>query len=573
MKEIKFGIQLKLLALIVFPLILLLGLLLVNSIVKSSASNRELYKEKLKAIAISINDSYNTLLSGDWNLNDDVLHKGINPVDVDLLERISEKDGIEITLFYGGVRYLTTIEDAYGNKLIGTKADSEIIEAVYKNGTEHISENVLINNVEYFAFYMPLTNPDGTIVGMFFIGQEKEVILRSIYEVNISLLTGGVIFCLVIMFLSCILLKPIASAISSLSMGLNKFADGDLSIICNIPKINKNDELGILAYSINNLVCKFKGIMEGIQQQAGILSEDSKQLMNIVAINKSSVERISHAIGDVAKGAEEQAQNMTDTTGNIQKLTRTLDIMAEGMDRLTEIATVLKNLSYNTKDVMSDLTEANDQVKISVKDIVIQTSSTIDAMKEINTILDSINNIASQTNLLSLNASIEAARAGEAGKGFAVVAGEVKKLADDCVNASRHIADIVKNITSQMSKSENLIKTLEDNSGKQLEKLHTANNSVDKILSGISEISSSTCTISTKLYDLDVVKIGISDAVENLSAIAEENAASSEETAENSNELNRTVNQLAEVATDIDLSVGVLYRSIILFKKDKDSGK
>ena len=94
----------------------------------------------------------------------------------------------------------------------------------------------------------------------------------------------------------------------------------------------------------------------------------------------------------------------------------------------------------------------------------------------------------------------------------------MKKLADDCVNASRHIADIVKNITSQMSKSENLIKTLEDNSGKQLEKLHTANNSVDKILSGISEISSSTCTISTKLYDLDVVKIGISDAVENLSA-------------------------------------------------------
>lgn len=124
MKGKHFGIQLKLLGLIVMPLVLLLVLLLSSSIIKSSASGRELYKEKLKAVAISVNNSYNTLIDGDWELVEGVLFKGGKPVDNTLIDSIGRQDGIEITLFFGDTRYFTTLKDASGKRLVGTKADS-----------------------------------------------------------------------------------------------------------------------------------------------------------------------------------------------------------------------------------------------------------------------------------------------------------------------------------------------------------------------------------------------------------------------------------------------------------------
>ena len=123
----------KFLALIVVPLVLLLALLLSSSIVKSSASGRELFKEKLKAVAVSVNNSYNALVDGDWELIDGVLCKGGEPVDNTLIDGIGKQNDIEITLFFGDTRYLTTLKDDSGKRIVGTKVGSKITEDVLKN--------------------------------------------------------------------------------------------------------------------------------------------------------------------------------------------------------------------------------------------------------------------------------------------------------------------------------------------------------------------------------------------------------------------------------------------------------
>ena len=264
------------------PLVLLLVLLLSSSIIKSSASGRELYKEKLKAVAISVNNSYNTLIDGDWELVEGVLFKGGKPVDNTLIDSIGRQDGIEITLFFGDTRYFTTLKDASGKRLVGTKADSGVVEDVLKNGREYISEKVPINGTEYYAFYMPLTNSDGSIVGMLFIGQNRQMILEFIYAMSKSIFYNGIVFCLIMAAVSFFLIKPVASAIKDLSNEVNRFANGELKIHCKVPKINKNDELGILADSVNNLASKFGEIIRAVQIQSGVLSEKSNKLRQIV---------------------------------------------------------------------------------------------------------------------------------------------------------------------------------------------------------------------------------------------------------------------------------------------------
>lgn len=549
------------------PLVLLLVLILSSSIVKSSASGRELYKEKLKAVAVSVNNSYNALVDGDWGLVDGVLCKGGKPVDNTLIDSIGRQDGIDITLFLGDTRYLTTLKDATGKRLVGTKIGSEIVEEVQKNGREYVDESICINNQEYYAFYMPLTNSDGSIVGMLFIGQERQMIREFIYSVSQSIFYNGIVFCLIVAAVSFFLIKPIASTIKDLSNEVNKFANGELDIRCKVPKINKNDELGTLADSVNNLASKFGEIIKSVQLQSEVLSDGSDKLRQVVNVSVNSIESISQAIDDVAKGAEEQATDMTDTMGNVQELSATLDIVLSQVEKLSGVAAGLKDYSDNTKDVMKELAFVNEKAKSSVHSMVVQTNETVSAMKEIDTILDSIQDIAAQTNLLSLNASIEAARAGEAGKGFAVVAGEVKKLADDCVNASKQIAGIVKNISSEMEKSGVLVKALEENADNQLAKLSEANDSVDNIIDGIFAVSGDIAEINTAIKSLDSVKTGIGSAIENLSAISEENAASSEEVASSVANVNSSVRNLSEAAEGISSSAETLKNSISLFER------
>ena len=567
MKRKYLGIQMKFLALIVVPLVLLLALLLSSSIVKSSASGRELFKEKLKAVAVSVNNSYNALVDGDWELIEGVLCKGGEPVDNTLIDSIGRQNGIEITLFFGDTRYLTTLKDDSGKRIVGTKVGSKITEDVLKNGREYINESISIKNKEYYALYMPLTNSDGSIVGMLFIGQERQLIREFMYALCRSIFYNGIVFCLIMIAVSFFLIKPIVTTIKGLSAELEKFSNGELDIQCKVPKINKNDELGILADSVNNLAFKFGEIIRAVQLQSGVLSEESEKLVQIADVSAGSIESISQAIDDVARGAEEQATDMTNTMGNIQELSATLDTVLSQVEKLSGVASGLKDYSDNTKGAMKELVSVNEKAKSSVHSMVVQTNETIKAMKEIDVILESIQDIASQTNLLSLNASIEAARAGGAGKGFAVVAGEVKKLADDCVNASKQISGIVKNISDEMEKSGALVRELEENADSQLAKLSGANDSVDNIIDGIFAVSGEITEINAEIKSLDSVKAGIGSAIENLSAISEENAASSEEVASSVTDVSSSVKNLSEAAEGISSSATALKDSISLFER------
>ena len=128
---------------------------------------------------------------------------------------------------------------------------------------------------------------------------------------------------------------------------------------------------------------------------------------------------------------------------------------------------------------------------------------------EIAGFVGTIQNIAAQTNLLSLNASIEAARAGEAGKGFAVVAGEIGKLAQESADSAKKITDIINNIISQVKRAASLSDELSENASQQISKLAETQQSMDTVISGVMNISNNTENINSEVKNLELIKINI----------------------------------------------------------------
>ena len=205
-----------------------------------------------------------------------------------------------------------------------------------------------------------------------------------------------------------------------------------------------------------------------------------------------------------------------------------------------------------------------------IEEIARTISATKDAVTSINESVEGISGIASQTNLLSLNASIEAARAGEAGKGFAVVAEEIRKLADDSDSMAQDIRtqmDVLLKQSEAAVAAANLVKQgnleQQDAIGGTLESVNGMIEDINGTVHGVRDIAggAETCVTSNEI---------VSDAMSSLSAISEENAASSETTGASVQELSATVSSLANSADDLKDIAIKLNEEISFFKDDTE---
>lgn len=563
--------QAKLMGIILVPLTFLLVSVLCVSITKTKSSSRELYNEKLNAIVITMNTLLSELDKGDWELKDGHMYKGKTLITNQMLDNIKSEDNIEITLFYNDTREVTTLLNEKNERILGTKADSKVIEKVLKNKETYTSESIDIQGKEYFCIYKPLLNNDGTPAGMLFIGQDRENIRQAILSINEYLFYVGVAIFIIACIGATIVSRPIGKSIQKLEQEINKMSQGDLNIKCMVSKLNKNDSLGSLAESANNLSNKLSSIVTNIKAHSDSLLDTCDTLENIANLNITSLDDIAQAVDDIAKGAEEQANNMSDTMGSVSELSESLDSIASKIDALSQLAVELKEFTESTNVIMEELKESNIDTKESVHNTALQLDETLNDTKEIANILESINGIAEQTNLLSLNASIEAARAGEAGKGFAVVAGEVKVLATTCKEASQQISTIVNKLNSQMSKSSQLMNEVEELTDKQVTNFESANDSVLQVIKGITTLSEHTEYITNDIKTINKDKELIESNTESLSAISEENAASTEETSASSMEMTNSIKQLGDIAETIHNMSRDLKDEVDIFKTKEET--
>ena len=218
---------------------------------------------------------------------------------------------------------------------------------------------------------------------------------------------------------------------------------------------------------------------KNIRTSAKSLDDFSARFQNSFTTINESIHNVNTAMEDIANGATNRAGEMQKVNEQISDMNEAIAETTKNVENLTGSTEEMKEQNHKLDGTIKDLVEISDRTRESVDEVNRQTDRTNQSVMEIGSAIQMITDIASQTNLLSPNASIEAARAGEHGKGFAVVADEIRQLADQSSDSAKKIGDIVEELIKNSNKSVETMNGVLDEINEQNEKLSTTREAFD----------------------------------------------------------------------------------------------
>ena len=292
-------------------------------------------------------------------------------------------------------------------------------------------------------------------------------------------------------------------------------------------------------------------ILNNTMEISGKMAADIENVNSKILSLGESINATREAMAEVNTGSTDTAdavQKQLEMTENIQNK---VDDVKNGSQEITNsINDTKKAVDAGNKNVAMLVNKVNESVE-SGNAVTKQLSLLNDDMAKMNSIVDIITEITSQTSLLALNASIEAARAGEAGRGFAVVASEISKMADETQNATVKITDMITNISD-------VIKNVVDVTGQMVEMIKEEDAATKETAASFSIIENNTGKILINAESLTNIVNGLSeankkivDSVSTVSAITEEVAAHASDTFAVSEQNNATINEIISISNEL----------------------
>ena len=545
----------KILLIALIPLLILGVAITVVSNKKINDAMKVTISDGLRGTATAVRSTFRKMNSEPYTLNENnELVKGDFNISqqVDLADDIKEVSDIDVSIYFGDTRYMTSAKDASGQRVLGTLSDTTVKDNVLGQGKEYFTDNVQVSGQQYFGYYIPLFDFEtGETVGMVFAGMQKEIVdsqIRQITMIIVALAVVLMIFCAVLIFMI------VGKMSKRLSIGVNaleEVAQGKLNFKFDDDSLRQTDEVGEICRAIKKLEENLSDIIKNVISGSKELLEASDNLRNRTSITSEHVEQMEKAVNEIAIGAGSQAEETQSATENIILMGNMIEEAAGELDNLNHKARNLKAGGEAVMDVIRELQESNAKTGESIDIIYEQTNVTNESAQKIKEATALITNIAEETNLLSLNASIEAARAGEQGRGFAVVAAQIQKLAEQSNESARQIERIILSLIEDSDKSVITMNEVKEIMEQQSQNVMKTNEQVAQLVEEVEQSIGVIDEVSAKTAKINEARSSVVDTVQNLSAIAEETAASTEETSASVTEISGIINEIADEAHEL----------------------
>lgn len=565
----KISIRMEIFAVTLIPLVLLAVVITTYTVHSMRTSLAEQTISGLKDLSNSVKGAYDTLDRGKYEMNGNYLRKGEYEItkNESMLDSFVADSDVEVSLFFGDTVAATSMTShKTGEKIRGEKAPAEVVKKVIEEKEEYMDNNALVNDLYYYAYYAPLKNPGGDVIGMILTVKPVESTDEMIQENTIAILILAAILFVFAAVLVLLIASRIGRAVRRAGWLLDDISQGDLTVSIDSRMMKRKDELGLMAKALRGLMDELHNFLADLKNSSIVLSEAGQELNNFAGNTKITVNEVTMAVEDISQGALTQVEDFEKATQQVNAMGTTIDQIVEEVGVLYQTSESMELSKGEAEGIIEELSDSSEKTYEAVKMIENQVNLTDESVNKIQESVKLISSIAEETNLLSLNASIEAARAGDAGKGFGVVATEIQKLAEESNRSAATIGEVIRNLAAESRNTVDAMEHMHNIIHEQQQKLNQTKRKFQDVSDGIQSSMSKIKDIRTGSTACDDARENVTEVIRNLSSVTEQNASATEQTTASMDNLNTTVGVLAEKADQLETLAEKIRENLEFFK-------